>query len=383
MHICFVTHEYPKIGHPHGGIGSFVQTLARACVSNNIKVSVVGLSYTNKTEIEHDHGVSVYRVGRSTVKYGGFIFNSLKINRILKKVHSRYPLDIIEGAELDFAFIKKIKNVHYIIRMHGGHHFFSSTLGDKIKKWRGFKEKLSFKRADSYIAVTNFVGNKTAELLKMKLQFKCIYNFVDTQLFSPKQTIQVQNFKLVFIGTVCEKKGVRQLILALPRIKEKFPEVHLEIIGRDWLFSNGESYIKNLKKTIDSQIFDSVNFLGVIPFEQIPEHLASAHIAVFPSHMESFGLTLIEAMAMEKQILASEIPPFKEIVGGNQENVVLCNPHSEKAIADNICMLLEDKKKSEMRGKLSAKRISKLFDKDVIVQQNIVNYKNILLAKNE
>lgn len=380
MHICFITHEYPKTGHAHGGIGSFVQTLARACVNNDIKVSVVGMGYTDITELESDQGVSVHRVGRSTAKYGGFIFNSFKLNRVIKNIHRESTLDIIEGAELDFAFITKIKKVHYIIRMHGGHHFFSATLGKAINKWRGFKEKLSFKRADTYIAVTNFVGNKTAELLKMNLQFRCIYNFVDTQLFSPKPTIQSQNFKLVFVGTVCEKKGVRQLLLALPKIKEKYPKVHLEIIGRDWLFSNGNSYIDYLKKSIDSQIFDLVTFRGAIPFEKIPDQLATAHVAVLPSHMESFGLTLIEAMAMKKPILASDIPPFKEIVGVNQENVVLCNPHSVNAIADNICMLFNDKKSADIRAKLASKRISKLFKKDIIVRQNIEYYKNIVLS---
>jgi len=380
MHICFITHEYPKIGHAHGGIGSFVQTLARACVKNNIKVSVVGMSYTIKTEIESDQGISVYRVGRSTVKYGGFIFNSFKLNAIIKKIHYESPLSIIEGAELDFAFLTKIKKVHFLIRMHGGHHFFSKTLGKPINKWRGFKERLSFKRADSFIAVTNFVGNKTAELLKKRISFKCIYNFVDTQLFFSKPEIITQNFKLIFVGTVCEKKGIRQLLLAMPKIKAKFAKVHLEIIGRDWLFPNGNSYIDYLKNTLDTQIFDSVTFRGAIPFEQIPEHLATAHVAVFPSHMESFGLTLIEAMAMEKPILASNIPPFKEIAGVNQENVVLCNPHSEKAIADNICMLFEDEKNAAMRAKRSVKRISELFEKNVIVQQNIAYYNNIVLS---
>lgn len=381
MHLCFITHEYPKLGYAHGGIGSFVQTLARACVKNNIKVSVVGMGYTDITEIESDQGVSVYRVGRSNAKYGGFIFNSFKLNAIIKKIHKEYPLSIIEGAELDFAFITKIKNVHYTIRMHGGHHFFSKTLGKTINKWRGFKEKLSFKRADSFIAVTNFVGNKTAELLKKTIPFKCIYNFVDTQLFSPNPAINTQKFKLVFVGTVCEKKGIRQLLLALPKIKEKFPKVHLEVIGRDWLYPKGDSYIGYLKKNIDTQVFDSVTFRGAIPFDQIPEHLATAHVAVFPSHMESFGLTLIEAMAMEKPILASDIPPFKEIAGVNQENVVLCNPHSEKEISENICLLFEDEKKAAIRAKLAAKRIAKLFEKDIIVQQNIAYYKNIELAK--
>jgi hypothetical protein len=45
MHICFLTNEYPKAGFPHGGLGSFVKTMAEALVGKGIQVTVVGLNY--------------------------------------------------------------------------------------------------------------------------------------------------------------------------------------------------------------------------------------------------------------------------------------------------------------------------------------------------
>ena len=37
MHICFLTNEYPKAGFPHGGLGSFVKTMAEALVKNDVR----------------------------------------------------------------------------------------------------------------------------------------------------------------------------------------------------------------------------------------------------------------------------------------------------------------------------------------------------------
>ena len=59
MHICFLTNEYPKEGFPHGGIGSFVKTLAVALVKQGIKVSVVGMNYTANDESETVNGVNI------------------------------------------------------------------------------------------------------------------------------------------------------------------------------------------------------------------------------------------------------------------------------------------------------------------------------------
>ena len=59
MHICFLTNEYPKIGFPHGGLGSFVKTIAEALVANGVQVTVVGLNYVFSDETENINGVKV------------------------------------------------------------------------------------------------------------------------------------------------------------------------------------------------------------------------------------------------------------------------------------------------------------------------------------
>ena len=78
-----------------------------------------------------------------------------QFNELIKEIHSTEPIDVIETSELGLAFLEKIKSVKYIIRLHGGHHFFSEAENRGINWWKGWQEKRSFKKADAFIAVFN------------------------------------------------------------------------------------------------------------------------------------------------------------------------------------------------------------------------------------
>ena len=111
MHICFLTNEYPKAGFPHGGLGSFVKTMAEALVKNGLQVTVIGLNYTLADETESVNGVRIIRIQKSKVKGLAWYFNSKNIAKTIAAIHKKNPIDIVEGAELSLAFLPKIKKI--------------------------------------------------------------------------------------------------------------------------------------------------------------------------------------------------------------------------------------------------------------------------------
>ena len=111
MHICFLTNEYPKTGFPHGGIGSFVKTMAEALAKKGIQVSVVGLNYCAINETEELNQVTVIRLKKSKVKGLAWYFNSKSIANSIYDIHKKKPIDIIEGSELFLAFLPKINSI--------------------------------------------------------------------------------------------------------------------------------------------------------------------------------------------------------------------------------------------------------------------------------
>lgn len=379
MHICFLTNEYPKAGFPHGGLGSFVKTMAEALVKNDVQVSVIGLNYTLANETESLNGVRIIRIQKSKVKGLAWYFNSKNIAKTIATLHKENPIDIVEGSELSLAFLPKIKEIKYVIRLHGGHHFFAEGENRGINWWKGFQEKRSFKKADAFIAVSNYVKNHTATYLSYnRKKVEVIYYPINDKLFQPQEVaIDINN--ITFAGTLCEKKGVRQLIQAFPMVKAKFPKAILNLYGRDWFFPDGSSYIKMLQETELPKLGDyaqDVVFHGAVSFTEIPNVYAKAAVCVFPSHMETLGLVAPEAMAMEKPVIFTKLGPGPEVITDGKSGW-LCNPHEPKEIANTIIQVLSNPQKAQEIAKKGRQSVLQQFEIKTIVVKNMEFYNKI------
>ena len=379
LHICFLTHEYPMTGKTQGGIGSVVQTIGQALHNKGVCVSVVGVYNGIEHEMyDNDEGVHVWRIPGAKWPVGNFIPNSKRLVKKLYQIHQETPIDIIEGAELSFAFIPKNFPAKKVIRMHGGHHFFAVTLGKRPALWRSFQEKRSFAKADGLIAVSDFVGNTTQSLLHFSQPFETIYNIVDTGKFYAAENEKVIARKILFVGTLVEKKGVRQLVEAMPKILEAYPDATLDIIGRDWKDpKTGDSYTKLLKQSITPQIAHAVTLVGALPHDEIPKKLEEAEVCVYPSHMEAMPIAWLEALGMGKPVVASKLGPGPEAVI-DQQTGLLCNPLDPDDIAQKIIAMFDDRQKAQKMGKQAREDVLTRFNPERIIEQNIDFYRSIV-----
>ncbi|WP_294950905.1 glycosyltransferase family 4 protein [Sulfurovum sp.] len=379
MHISFITHEYPMTGKTQGGIGSVVQTIGRALCNKGIRVSVVGAYNGIEREMyENDEGVHVWRLPGARWPAGNFIPNSKRLVKKLYQIHDETPIDIIEGAELSFAFIPNNFPAKKVIRMHGGHHFFAVTLGKKTAFWRSFQEKQSFAKADGLIAVSDFVGKTTKSLLHFSQPFETIYNIVDTGKFYAASDDKVIARKILFVGTVVEKKGVRQLVEAMPKILEAYPDATLDIVGRDWKDpQTGESYTAYLKTFITPDIEKAVKIVGPLPHHDIPKKLEQAEVCVYPSHMEAMPIAWLEALGMGKGVVASKLGPGPEAVI-DQKTGLLCHPLDPNNIAGKIIAMFDDPEMAQVMGENAREDVLTRFNLERIVEQNIDFYRSLL-----
>ena len=380
MHICFLTHEYPKQGFPHGGLGSFVKTMAEALVAANVEVSIVGLNYTQQDEYAVENGVTIHRIKRNRTKGISWLLNSLAINKKIKEIHRKNPIHVVESPELDLAFIHKIKEIKYLIRLHGGHHFFAEGENRGINWWKGYQEKRSFGNADAFIAVSDYVKRHTAKYLDYSDKpIRVIFNPVNLEVFSPKD-ISIEESNITFAGSVCEKKGIRQLIQAFKLVKKEFPDMLLNVYGRDWFFPDGSSYMEMLKKDELPAIapFDKdVFFHGAKAYAEIPYVYAKAKLCVFPSHIETLGLVAPEAMAVGKLVVFTEKGPGSEVIT-HGENGLLCNPLDPNDIAEKIIWALKNEEKAKQMSIEARKSVINRFELSKLVLENLQFYKSIV-----
>lgn len=379
MHIVFITHEYPKQNFPHGGIGTFIQSLSRWMVTKGHDVSVIGINYLPIDEEENDSGVFIYRLKKQNLKGITWLLHSHEVNKKLFDLHLRKPIHIVEGSELTFAFIKKIPQIKYIIRLHGGHHFFAESENRSINWWRGFQENLSFCNADYFVGVSQYVVDKTSDYLSVYNKLKGIIFYpVNLERFYQADLKKSVKGRIFFAGTVCEKKGIKQLIQAMPKIKSEIPEAHLIIAGHDWLFpSSRKSYIHYLKKFIDPSIHDTITFLGAVPNAEIPKFIESAEVCCYPSHMETFGIVSIEAMAMGKPLVYTKLGPGPEVVQDLLTGL-LCDPYSSNDIAQKVIYMFKNPDHAIRMGAKAREYALQKFSLEIIGNKNINLYKSLL-----
>ncbi|SDH03475.1 glycosyltransferase family 4 protein [Psychroflexus sediminis] len=378
MHIVFLTSEYPKDGLPHGGVGTFIRILARGLVKHKIEVSIIGLNYIQKDEVQNDKGVKIYRYKRSNVPKMGWLLNNNILNKALKSLHNKHTIDIVESAELGLAFINKIPKIKYLIRMHGGHHFFAESENRGVESWKAFQEKRSFRKVDHIIGVSEYVLNHTAKVLEFEAKRgEVIFNPANLDMFYPADYSKEIKGRIFFAGSICEKKGIRQLVKALPIIKKAVPEAHLIIAGRDTkIRGTQDSYLDYLKTEIPEEVKDDIYFLGSIENTQIPKEIEKAEVCAYPSHMEAMPLAWIEVLSMGKAFVGSNLGPGPEAVK-HGETGLLCNPLDIDDLAKQIIIMLQSREKARQMGQNAIEDVYKRFDLEVLIEKNIRMYESL------
>ncbi|MDG5799801.1 glycosyltransferase family 4 protein [Marinilabiliaceae bacterium ANBcel2] len=375
MHICFLSGEYPF--WCSGGIGSFIQTLGRELVKKGVKVSVVGTGPVDEEKFYNDCGVEVYRIPGSSFIKGSLFINNRRLRQKLEEIGRSSPVDVVESLENGFAFFSSKMPYKKVIRMHGGHYFFAESENRNVNLWKGYKERLSFKSADHILAVSKYVADQTALLLNMQLKVKVIYNFVDTDKFRPLPDVKVNKGQLLFIGTVCEKKGVKQLVESIPYILKEFPGAVLKIAGQDLISETGESFTESLKRLLPLPFNKHVHFLGRVDHDTIPKLIAESEIVVLPSFMEAMPIAWLEVLAAGKPLVAGDRGPAREAVI-HGETGLLCNPYEPIDISRKVIYFLTHKDEAEKMGRAARYYVNQYFNKESIVQDNISFYSSII-----
>lgn len=380
MHIVYLCNEYPP--HKHGGIGVKYQTIARRLANYGWKVSVVGLYQVDKVEQENDLGVNVYRIPGIMKSGLPTVINALRIQNMLDVIEESCHIDIIEGSELSFGLLSKTRQTKFVIRMSGGHTFFSATLKKRPKLLRKVLERISFYKADAFCAVSHYVAETTRGLTNLgNRKITVLPNPVDTTLFKPQMETVEESNSILFVGTVTEKKGIKQLLEAMTPIVNSVPEAHLSVVGRDTIDPKTRiSYTDGLLGILPSNLRDNITFFGAVPNQQLPAMLARGQVCVYPSHMEAQGIVVIEGMAMAKLVVASETGPGPELIQ-HEHNGLLCDPYDPRSIAENVIRGLTNPSLRHSLGIAARRTVEQNFSIDVMIQKNIAFYEECINNK--
>ncbi len=161
---------------------------------------------------------------------------------------------------------------------------------------------------------------------------------------------------LVNVGRQEFQKGQRFLLEAVAALRSEHPGLRLVIAGREGAVSRE---LSDLLRT--HELMDRVEILGHV--SHVEELLAAADLFVFPSLFEGLGGAVLEAMAMGLPIVASDLPPVREVVEPDG-NASLVDPGSSTALARAITSLIDDSGRMERYGRRSRELFDQRFTLD-------------------
>lgn len=148
--------------------------------------------------------------------------------------------------------------------------------------------------------------------------------------------VQGATLELTYIGVIDQHKGVQNLPPIIKELENRNYRFHFTIIGDGKMKEQLESELKNqITKGI-------VTFTGVIDSKSVYNHLAKTDIFVFPTHFESFGLVLIEAMINGAVPVTTLIEGVTDEIISNGVDGYLVSKDSTKEFVDKISSLLEN-----------------------------------------
>ncbi len=270
---------------------------------------------------------------------------------LLKKLQSKKPIVLdVDDWELGFykGLGKKGKLVQYA-------RFWSPDALPYI----ALMEKLSG-YADEITVASSFLQKKFGGTL--------VPHGRDTNAFDPAkfngEKIRKQwglaGFKVImFMGTPRPYKGLEQLIAAVNRLSRD--DIRLMIIGmgsRDW------RYEESLKDKANEKLV----FVGMQPFDQVPEFLSMADLVVLPQSesKETIGQVpakIFDAMAMAKPIISTRVSDIPQILEGCG---IIVEPGNIDQLVEKVSYVLENSQQAQEMGRRAREKCIKEYSWDAM-----------------
>ncbi|MFV5692425.1 glycosyltransferase family 4 protein [Flavobacterium sp. LT1R49] len=392
MKIAFLTPEYPhpKIG-ASGGIGTSIKNLASSLLQQGCTVRV--LVYGQKEEgIFYDNGICIQQIKNVKLKGFSWFLTRKKLQKIINTLHQEKEIDLVEAPDWTgiTSFISP-KKCPIVIRLNGSDTYFCHLDQRPVKWINKFHEKRALQKADALLSVSQFTADITNSIFGLEKKFTIIPNCIDTDLFnntiysgdsSFSNSLPLGEDTILYFGSLIRKKGLLELPLIFNEVVKIKSNATLVLVGRDVadILSGTDSTWHMMQKLFTDQARANVIYLGSVPYEIIKKQINAATVCVFPTFAEALPVSWIEAMAMQKAIVASNIGWAKEVVDDGI-NGFLVHPTDHIVYANKIINLLENKELQKEFGVKAREKVVQKFSMEIVAQQSLSFYISLTESK--
>lgn len=340
-----------------GGVQAHVHALAAALHRSGDETIVLGPGQRESSDRSSAGGPTVHGVGGSiTVPANGSRAPlaldpraALRLRRMLRDVrpdvvHVHEPLVPLIGPVAVRAL-----DVARVLTFHASAE--GGTLPRLYRALRGPARRF-VAQADALTAVSPVAAAFHARMLGLDVtRLEIVPNGVDVARFAaragprratPEGRDDAHDTShgpvIVFLGRLEHRKGADVAVRAFLRLAGERPHVRMRVLGEGPM----TPALERLRAAAPSDVAARLELSGRADPQELPGLLAAADVAVLPSRGgESFGIVLLEAMAADVPIVATDIPGYRDVARHDRE-ALLVAPDDEVALAAGIARLIDE-----------------------------------------
>jgi glycogen(starch) synthase len=375
MRIAMVGDEfYPAMG----GAPTYTAELGKALSELGSEPIVLTHSYPGYPVEEEVDGVKVKRLG-------GFVIS--RVNRAASAVLIRRLYESIKLGGFDVVHGQDIYSPMALMSVFSAHKrkipslLTCHSIHKAGKIWQLINKPVvsGMRRADRVIAVSGAAKAYCVALGVPNDKIEIIPNGVDLSIFNTKVDGSGMRDKLelardplaVTAIRFVKRKGPEYLVSAFSKVLESIPNAKLVIAGSGPEAANLRVQIRKLGME------KSVKILIGLKREEVAELMAAADVFVLPSLIESFGIVLLEAMAVGTPIVCTRTQGATEIVN-DEVNGVMIPPADSDALADAILRVLNDSKLARALRTNGLKVVQKRFSWKKTAKMTLALYEKVI-----
>jgi len=292
-------------------------------------------------------------------------------SRIIGKIAVNLSLDVYHGLshELPLGLKKKVRAVVTIHDMI----IFKDVSFQNLFDIISFRSKIrrAIQRADQIIAISKQTQQEIIQFFPSAAsKIQVVYQPIDerfyqrigeSEKFAVLQKYAIRKPYIIQVGSIQLRKNIQQVLMTLSVLKDV--NINYVVVGKTSRFQRSlQEYIKNFG------LSNRVKFLNEVPDDELPALYQASTAVIYPSLMEGFGLPIIEGLASEVPVIATQGGCFEE-AGGTAP--IYTDTTSEHAIAAAIMQVLQPKDDLNERiakGKVYLHKFSPLAIATAIMQ---------------
>ncbi len=391
MRIGLFTDTYPPFIN---GVSTSVLMLKQGLEKMGHEVYVVTVNNESFSYKKDDNVLKIPGVPIGIMDFRQSGIYPLRALKIIKK----WNLDVIH-THTEFsigAFARLISKQYNIPLVHTYHTMYEEyiyyiTKGHFDGASKKLVEYLTLFLCDKTIDELIVPTEKTRDLFKDKYKVKRDVHVIPTGIdvtrfykenINDKEVkeikeelgIKPKDFSILYVGRVAKEKNIEFLIENFKAISKKIPRAKMYIVG------DGPDMKDLIDLTYNSKLEGKIIFVGKVPWEDVPKYYALCDAFVTASTSETQGLTVIEAMAASKPVVAIKDESFELVIKNETDGLLFENEseyidliyklYKDKEFCENIKVAAR-KKANCYSAKNYAANVYKIYEKVVNKDTNI------------